>query len=86
MAKQKPNLPATPTEAKAAGYRIISRAFLMAARIDRPDWKEQAHGNDSGDLYRRAYSKDVITVPASWIKKLGPSHEGPNEFIPKAQP
>lgn len=86
MAKTKPKPPATSAEAKAVGYRIISRAFCMASRIDRPDWREVQRGNDSSDLYRRAYSKDVITVPASWIKKLGPSHEGPNVFIPKAQP
>jgi hypothetical protein len=81
MAKQA--LPASADEAKKVGYRIVSRAFRMAARIDCQDWKERMRGNDCGDLYRRVYSKDVITVPVSWIKKLGPSHEGPNEFIQK---
>lgn len=83
MAKQ--TLPASAAEAKKVGYRIVSRAYCMASRIDRPDWIEHQRGNKCGDLYRRVYSRDVITVPPSWIKKLGPSHEGPNVFIPKPQ-
>jgi hypothetical protein len=86
MAKQKQKLPASAEEAKRVGYRIVSRAFCMASRIDRPDWIEHQRGNNSSDLYRRCYSKDVITVPVSWIKKLGPSHEGPDMFIPKDHP
>jgi hypothetical protein len=67
-------------EAVSQGYKIISRRHRIAARIDRPDWREVlAKGlnsdhwltsDDAEMLYLRMYSKDRITVPASWIGKL----------------
>lgn len=85
----------TPEKAKSLGYRIISRKSpTIAARIDRTDWKEfmatkqpngaawvDCLGNDAGDHYRRCYSEDIITVPSSWIKKLGNSTHGPNKYM-----
>ena len=87
----------TAEQAMSSGYCITSRAHLMASRIDREDWKTHMSlkrlpsdpgwadriGRHAGDHYRRCYSKDTITVPAGWLKKLPNSGDGPNEFIPK---
>jgi len=88
----------TLEQAIAAGYRIVSRASRGAARIDRADWKEvmaASHGSgmdwvnallrnkSAGDQYRRCYSKDWITVPASWIGKMPNSNGGPQEYTQK---
>lgn len=80
----------TPAQAKAAGYCIVSRkAPTWAARIDRPDWHSMLPGHRTtisrgdGDLFRRLFSKDVITVPPSWIKLLPNSNNGPDKFLPK---
>ena len=59
--------------------RHISEKFIEQGR----QWVANAmkHGW-AGDHYRRIYSNDTITVPASWMPKLGNSMEGPNEFKP----
>jgi len=67
-------------EAVSQGYKIISRRHRIAARIDRTDWRVflanelkndlWLEKDDAEMLYLRMYSKDRITVPASWIGKL----------------
>jgi hypothetical protein len=60
-------------ELKKRGYRIISRAHRLAARVDREDWKEFLATKGAcveADFYRRVYSKDVITVSSYAARKL----------------
>lgn len=79
--------------AEEKGYCVVSRSGLLAARIDRPDWKEemarshaggmvwvQALGNRAADHYRRGYSKDKIVIPVSWLKRLVNSENGPTGY------
>lgn len=57
------------------GYRRTSNKFCILARIDREDWLEfmaDEHPNmmrmdqaSLADFYRRVYSKDKVTSPAS---------------------
>ena len=61
---------------KDFGYRIISRKFRIAARIDREDWEEYSKRSDypvEADWYRRCVSRDQITVPESYVKVIGSS-------------
>ena len=70
------------------GYKIVSRKFRHAARIDSPDWIEQTcrhfeitllqFSNDNrnicyNDHYRRCFSRDTIIVPSEWIMIIGNS-------------
>lgn len=67
----------------ASGYCPTSGRYLMASRIDRPDWKEfmaDAHpggmswvdalGDAAGDQFRRIYSRDKITLDAKTYQEL----------------
>lgn len=59
----------------ASGYRIVSRKFRIAARVDRPDWQEfcAKHGHPvDPDWYRRILSRDTVTVTPKQV------HEIPN--------
>lgn len=79
--------------AEKKGYCVISRSSCLAARIDRPDWKQvmadshvngmdwvRALGNRAADHYRRVQSKDRVVIPASWLVKLVNSGDGPTEY------
>ncbi len=71
-------------ELKAMGYRITSRKFCMASRIDRPDWEQFCKDNNhpiDADWYRRVLSKDKITVSRYTSKKLGNSNHDSVGFV-----
>ena len=66
------------------GYRIISRKYRHAARIDSKDWREfMTKGNmpESEDLFRRVYSKDVIIVSRGIAKKMKGSVNGDIGYV-----
>lgn len=79
--------------AEEMGYCVISRSGLLAARIDRTDWKQvmadshagemdwvRALGSRAADHYRRVYSKDKIVIPVSWLTRMVNSGDGPTAY------
>lgn len=57
----------------ASGYRIVSRKFRIAARVDREDWVEfcQKRGHPvDPDWYRRVLSRDQITVTPKQVREI----------------
>ncbi len=86
--KERPAVTLTVDQAKAAGYAIVSRSGRLAARLDRPDWRQAMHDKrykPDADFYRRCISKDCVIVPESWLKKLPNSGIGPMEFKNKGR-
>lgn len=76
------------------GYAIVSRKFLFAARIDRPDWfewmvKEKDYFGKIpravlADSYRRMFSRDVIKVSAYCLKVLPNSRDAGERYFEDA--
>jgi len=54
------------------GYRTVSRASSLLARVDSPDWKLIANTEDP-DLYRRTHTRDVIKVSADVCRQVSSS-------------
>ncbi len=84
----------TPERATQLGYRRISVAKGLCARIDRPDWKEhmarvgggeqwvQSMGlGAAADQYRRVYSKDVIQFAQCEAKTIPTSCHDETGFV-----
>ena len=55
------------------GYRVTSRAYRRAARIDREDWEKHCEVKGypvNADWYRRCVTKDVIELTVQEAKEL----------------
>ena len=78
-----------------SGYRRVSRRHGMIARIDREDWMDHLAGElhttvDKirsspqvyADLYRRLYSKDVVTMHPTTALRIPPSGGDRTGFVP----
>ena len=56
------------------GYYPISNRYRMAARIDRPDWREhmpKIQDSYAGEWYCRCVSKDALeAIPITYYRKL----------------
>ena len=79
----------TPTQIRAMGYRVISRAYCMVARIDRPDWREHCATKGypvNESWYRRCVTNDKTTIKPSQIKAVGPSDNDKIGFIHLGEP
>lgn len=78
------------------GYRIISRKYGIASRIDCADWRERMASTHGGmgwvkclmetpgsaeDFYRRCISKDQIKVAVGLIKHISNSSHDPIGFV-----
>jgi len=62
------------------GYRRISNAYRIVARVDKPDWKKPSMGGfvPDADFYRRCNSEDWIeNVPAAVYRKSARQQCGP---------
>ena len=58
---------------KNMGYRLVSRKYRIASRVDREDWQEfckESRFPVDADWYRRCVSKDTITISSCSVKEL----------------
>lgn len=78
-ARQLRKLRNDPTLLNKLGYRRISNASRIVARVDRPDWQRvmadlglhiAADELNAADHYRRCYSEDRITLESSVYKRV----------------
>jgi len=67
----------TAKKLRRHGYRVTSRKYCMASRVDRADWRDRVayiwDDAQAADQYRRVHSKDRITIPQAYIKEIGSS-------------
>jgi hypothetical protein len=79
----------------ARGYRKVSNAYGLVARIDREDWKSflaEKLGLHAAELledpahwaalYRSTYSEDVRTVSFETMKRIPTSDHDPVGYVP----
>lgn len=76
----------TAKQLKKSGYRIVSRKYGIAARVDRQDWEQFCKDNGhpvNADWYRRCLSKDTITVGSGIARSLPTSCHDNTGYVEK---